>query len=245
MTHFKNPTIIGFIFARGGSKGVLGKNIRNLAGKPLIAYAIEAALQSKYIRKVIVSTDCEKIKEISVKFGADVPFLRPAELAQDHSPEWTAWQHAIRFVNDKESLRDFDVFVSIPCTSPLRTAIDLDNCISAYLEGGTDIVVTVKNAARHPSFNMVTLDHNKQANLVMPPNISINRRQDANQLYDMTTVAYVASPEFIINNSAIFDGTVKAVVIPEDRAIDIDTPLDFKIAEFLMNERKKISDEIH
>lgn len=228
--------IVGFIFARGGSKGVPGKNIRLLAGKPLIAYAIETAFQSEFIDRVVVSTDDEKISQIAQNFGAEIPFLRPKKLAQDNSPEWLAWQHAIRTLREQDNGRKLNVFVSIPPTAPLRSVEDVDNSIKTFLESDADIVITVKKAGRHPSFNMVTLDEHSCAKLVLPLDKQIIRRQDAPPVYDMTTVAYVANPKFIMESKAIFEGKVKAVIIPEERALDIDTELDFKFAEFLINE---------
>jgi N-acylneuraminate cytidylyltransferase len=230
--------IVGYIFARGGSKGVPRKNIRHLAGKPLIAYAIETAKQSRYITRVIVSTDDPEIAGIAKRFGADVPFLRPSELAGDRSPEWLAWRHAIQEAK-KESGKIPDIFVSIPTTSPLRDASDIDRCISCLQESDADIVVTVKKADRSPYFNMVTLDGNGFAKVVMQAGSTLVRRQDAPTVYDMTTVAYASRPEFIIRAVGIFCGKVRVVEVPPERAIDIDTELDFRIAEFLISDKKK------
>ena len=231
------PYIVGFIFARGGSKGVPGKNIRLLAAKPLIAYAIETAFQSQFINRVVVSTDDEKIAQIAQDFGAEVPFIRPKELAQDNSPEWLAWQHAIRTLKERDNGRELDVFVSIPPTSPLRTVEDVDSCIHSFLDNDVDVVITVKNASRHPSFNMVSIDEDGYATLILPPSGIISRRQDVSPVYDMTTVAYVANPKFIMEAKSIFDGKIKTVIIPEERAVDIDTELDFEIVELMMRKR--------
>ncbi len=231
--------IVGFIFARGGSKGVPGKNIRLLAGKPLIAYAIEIAFQSQFIDRVVVSTDDEKIAQIAQDSGAEVPFMRPKELAQDNSPEWLSWQHAIQTLKEQDKNRELDVLVSIPPTSPLRAVEDVDNAIQTFLESDADIVITAKKAGRHPSFNMIILDELNCAKLVLPLNKQITRRQDVPPVYDMTTVVYVASPKFIMESKAVFEGRVKAVMIPDERALDIDTELDFQFAEFLMTDRMK------
>lgn len=230
--------VTGFIFARGGSKGVPRKNIRKLAGKPLINYSIETALASRFIDRVIVSTDDLEIAETAVEAGAEVPFMRPAKLAGDDSPEWLSWQHAIKEI--RKSGHDFDLFAAIPATSPLREVQDIDKCIMCLAEDNTaDAVITVCEAQRHPSFNMVTLDDNMCADLVLPGGEKIFRRQDASVIYDITTVAYVARPDFILNSESIFEGRVKAVVIPRERALDIDTEFDFKIAQFLVNDLKK------
>ena len=233
----KNKNIIGFVFARGGSKGVPGKNIRPLDGKPLIAHAIETGLGSKYIKRMIVSTDDPAIAETAREHGAEVPFMRPAELAGDNSPEWLAWRHALEEL--AKTGEKMEVFVSLPATAPLRSVKDVDACIELFLEGGADAVVTAKKASRHPAFNMITLDQDENAHLVMSPDKTITRRQDAPAVYDMTTVAYVLRPDFILKADAIFQGRVKAVLVPDERALDIDTELDFAFAEFLAARKRK------
>jgi N-acylneuraminate cytidylyltransferase len=234
-----NPYVVGFIFARGGSKGVPRKNIRLLAGKPLIAYAIETAQMSERIDRVIVSTDDEEIATVARRYGADVPFLRPEELARDDSPEWLAWQHALQVLEATEGAREIDVFVSIPTTSPLRKVEDVDRCINELLESDADLVITVRPAERNPYFNMVVLDDLGYARLVIQSTKTISRRQDVPAaVYDMTTVAYAARPEFVLKAYSAFEGKVRAVVVPAERAFDIDTELDFKIAEFLLSQSR-------
>lgn len=228
------PHVVGFVFARGGSKGVPRKNIRPLAGKPLIAYAIETGLASALVDRVIVSTDDEEIAQVARRYGADVPFTRPPELARDDSPEWLAWQHAIRTLSQDQDSRPMDVFVCIPATAPLRAVEDVDACVQMLLGGAADLVITVKPAARNPYFNMVTLDAEGRARLVIQPETAIRRRQDAPAVYDMATVAYAALPSFVLDADNMFAGRVKAVVVPEERALDIDTELDFAFAEFLL-----------
>ena len=152
------PIIVGFIFARGGSKGVPRKNIRPLAGKPLIAYAIEDGLSCRRIDRVVVSTEDEEIAEISCRYGAEVPFMRPAELAQDDSPEWLAWQHAVRTLQEVDGPDALELFVCIPATAPLRAVEDVDRCIDALLTGDADLALTVVEAAHNPCYSMVTLD---------------------------------------------------------------------------------------
>jgi N-acylneuraminate cytidylyltransferase len=228
------PYVVGAIFARGGSKGVLRKNIRLFAGKPLMAYAIETALASELIDQVIVSTDDAGIAAVAQQYGAEVPFMRPAELARDDSPEWLAWQHTIRTLEVTEGEPKMDVFVCIPPTSPLRAVADVDACIQTLLESDVDLVITVKPAERNPYFNMVVLDEQDYARLVIQPDKKIHRRQSAPMVYDMTTVAYAARPEFVLSADSMFEGKVKAVVVPAERAVDIDTELDFRFAEFLL-----------
>jgi N,N'-diacetyl-8-epilegionaminate cytidylyltransferase len=227
--------VVALIPARGGSKGVLRKNIRPLAGKPLIAYAIEIARASKLIERVVVSTDDAEIAAIARRHGADVPFMRPAELAQDDSPEWLTWQHAVRMLQAAETGSSIDAFVCVSPTSPLRAVEDVDACIQLLLESDADLVMTVRPSERNPYFNMVVLDGSGYARVVMRPERPIYRRQDAPVVYDITTVAYTFRPAFVLRTTSEFDGKVRAVVVPAERALDIDTELDFAFAEFLLS----------
>lgn len=225
---------IAFIFARGGSKGLPGKNIRPLGGKPLIAWPIEHALAVKRIERVIVSTDSEEIAAVARKYGAEVPFIRPAELARDDSPEWLAWRHALNYLLDIDGVLP-QAMVSVPTTAPLRLPLDIENCMDEYEKGDVDIVITVSDARRSPYFNMVKTNVDGTVGLVIPPKSAIVRRQDVPTVYDMATVAYVARPEFVMTHKAVFEGRVRAVNVPAERAIDIDTLLDFQVAECLLN----------
>lgn len=225
-----------FIFARGGSKGLPGKNIRPLAGKPLIAWSIEQALAVSRIERVIVSTDSEEIAAVAREHGAEVPFIRPAELARDDTPEWMAWRHALEYLRHSDGVMP-QVMVSLPATAPLRSQLDIENCLDEFAGGNADMVITVTDAHRSPYFNMVKDYDDGTVGLVIPPSSGISRRQDAPIVYDMTTVAYVARPEFVMNHNATFEGRVRKVHVPPERAIDIDTMLDFRIAECLLKSR--------
>ena len=230
--------VTALIFARGGSKGLPGKNIRLLGGKPLIAWSIDHALAVKRIARVIVSTDSCEIAAVAREYGAEVPFIRPPELARDDSPEWLAWQHALNYLLDKDGALP-DAIVSVPTTAPLRLPLDIENCLDNYERGGADVVITVTDAHRSPYFNMVRLNADETVGLVMPPQSAIVRRQDAPTVFDMATVAYVARPEFVLTHNGTFEGRVRAVHVPTERAIDIDTLLDFQIAECLLNLREQ------
>ena len=232
---------VGFIFARAGSKGVPGKNIRNFAGKPLIAWSIDHAKKVKRLRRIIVSTDSHEIARIALAHGAEVPFIRPEELALDDTPEWLAWQHAIRMV-EKEEGRLPNVIVSLPTTAPLRDPLDVENCLDEFSKGGADAVITVSEAYRNPWFNMVKSNPDGTVGLVNKPGErNVFRRQDAPTVYDMATVAYVADPKFILSQTSLFSGKLRAVEVPRERSIDLDSLYDFELAEFLMKRRMENS----
>jgi CMP-N-acetylneuraminic acid synthetase len=229
--------VVAFIFARGGSKGLPGKNVRPLGGKPLIAWSIKHALAVKRIERVIVSTDSEEIAAAALDYGAEVPFIRPVELAKDDSPEWLAWRHALNYLRETTGVLP-EVMLSVPATAPLRQSLDIENCLDEYEKGDTDIVITATDAHRSPYFNMVKTNTDGTVGLVNPPQTSIAHRQEAPTVFDMATVAYVARSQFVMTCNAIFEGRVGMVYVPIERSIDIDTLLDFQIAEFLLNKRR-------
>ena len=227
---------VACIFARAGSKGVPNKNIQNFNGKPLISWAVELALEVKQINEVFVSTDSEEIAEIARVAGASIPFMRPSELATDTSPEWHSWQHFIKFLADKDG-RLPEIFLSLPATSPLRSAIDIENCLNEFKKGRADFVVGITPSERNPYFNMVKKGEDNQVNLVIQQGEKYSRRQDTPEIFDLTTVCYVGKPSTILTKNSIFEGKVAGVEIPRERAIDIDTELDFQIAEFLFKSK--------
>ncbi|MEZ6063120.1 MAG: acylneuraminate cytidylyltransferase family protein [Planctomycetaceae bacterium] len=230
---------LGFVFARGGSKGVPGKNLRLLGGKPLIGHAIDAALASASLQRVVVSTDCPKIAAAARSFGAEVPFLRPAELADDQAPERLAWRHAIEEIERLDGRR-IDVFVSIPATCPLRLPDDIDRCVNELLTTDADIVLTATESGSNPFFNMITIADDGAANLAMRPAGTVTRRQDAPTMYDLTAVCYAARRDSIFQHDSIFDSRARAILVPGSRAVDIDTEFDLELAEFLLNRRRSL-----
>jgi CMP-N-acetylneuraminic acid synthetase len=228
--------VAAFIFARGGSKGLPKKNILKFGNKPLIAWSIEQALAIKEIEQVIVSTDCIEIADVARQYGAVVPFMRPADLATDESPEWFSWQHALNYLLESRGELP-EAMVSLPTTAPLRLSSDISNCIAEYKKGNVDAVITITDAHRSPYFNMVKINDDGTLSLIIPPHSHFMRRQDVPMVYDMTTVCYVLNPGFVMTHNSIFEGKIKAVHVPPERAIDIDTLVDFHIAESLLNLR--------
>lgn len=223
----------GFIFARGGSKGLPRKNIKLLAGKPLIQYSIETALACPSIAKVFVSTDDAEISKVAIAAGATI-INRPSELATDTSPEWYSWRQAIEFVT--EEYGEFDGFVSLPATSPLRNVEDVEAAIAKLSQEKADICISVTPANRSPFFNMVKLNVEGLVELVNPPTLEVSRRQDSPEVFDITTVVYAATPNFVLNNYGIFSGKVTSINVPKKRAVDIDDIYDFKLAEVMIQE---------
>ena len=230
---------VAIIPARGGSKRIIKKNVKLFLGKPIIAYSIENAINSLIFDKVIVSTDDDEIARIAIEYGAEVPFMRPEELARDDSPEWLAWRHALNYLLEAEGSLP-EVMVSIPTTAPLRSPLDIENCLDEYEKGGADMVITVTDAHRSPYFNMVRGNEDGSVSLVIPPKKTLARRQDTPTVYDMATVSYVANPEFVMMHQSHFEGKVRAVHVPLERAIDIDTLMDFRMAEFFLSQKESL-----
>ena len=233
-----------FIFARKGSKRVKNKNIKKINGKPLVLYSIEIANKIKEISKVFVSTNDKRIKKIALKNGCIV-IDRPEILAKDKSAEWLAWQHAINFVREKYN-KNFN-FISIPPTSPLRNTADVKKCIKA-LDQKDDIVITLRKTDLDPNFNMIMKKGEKIITFKNSKNIKnsknkYNLRNNLYDIYSITTVAYISRPNFILSHKNFFEGKVKGVVIPESRALDIDSEFDFALAEAIIKKKLLLKDK--
>jgi CMP-N-acetylneuraminic acid synthetase len=228
------PNIIAFVFARGGSKGLPRKNLKPLAGVSLLARAIRCAQAVPGITRVVVSTDDAEIAEAGRAEGADVPFVRPPELASDSAREWQAWRHAIDFVENQPNARKIDIFVSVPTVCPLRTPEDVARAIALYRKGNTDIVFSVTPSSANPYFNMVELDPSGTASLSKTPEEIAHGRQKAPTVYDIVAGVYVTSPTYIRQAESIWGGRNATIEIPRERAVDIDTEMDFRLAEFLL-----------
>lgn len=222
------------IFARGGSKGLVDKNLRYAGGRTLLQQAISHAKSLDICQEIWVSTDSVKIAEAASFEGAKV-IQCPGSLATDDSPEWLSWQHAIKFL--RRSGYRVDVLVSIPTTAPLRNASDIERCIDLVTNSEDyDAAVTVTQSRRSPWFNMVEFGRNgKQVSLIMNADAGISRRQDAPLSFDMTTVAYALKAEFVLSAENLWQGKIGGVIVPEERALDIDTEFDLKIADHVLS----------
>lgn len=223
------------VFARGGSKGIPGKNLAVLGGKTLLHRSIEQGFSSGFA-EVFVSTDSQEIAEEARKAGATVPFLRPQELATDTAPEWNSWQHFCSFLGAEHRGR-FTRILVLPTTSPLRGEEDVGGVAEAISSGAWDVVVTMTPASRHPKFNMVSQRTEGSVKLYDSAPPLASRRQDVEPIYDLTTVAYGAVIDFVMRAENMWEGRTTGVVVPQERAMDIDTPFDLEFAEFLLGRR--------
>jgi N-acylneuraminate cytidylyltransferase/CMP-N,N'-diacetyllegionaminic acid synthase len=224
------------ICARGGSKGVPGKNIRPLAGKPLIAHSIAVAKESGLFGLVAVSSDSQAILDAALAWGADLAIRRPDDLATDTAGKLPAIQHAVA-ESESRSGRRFDILVDLDATSPLRLPEDIVGALALMDAPGTGNVITGAPAHRSPYFNLVEADETGAVRPAKPLPRAVLRRQDAPVCYDMNASIYVWRHDRFMREPYVFDVGTRLYAMPPERSLDIDDELDFAIVEFLMQRR--------
>jgi CMP-N,N'-diacetyllegionaminic acid synthase len=224
------------ICARGGSKGVRNKNVRDLAGKPLIAWTIGQARESGLFEHIVISTDSDEIAEAARSHGAEVFFKRPPELATDTAAKLPVIRHAF-LESERHFGRRFDYLVDLDATSPLRDARDIREAFALVAEKGHGNAITAMPARRSPYFNMVEVEESGRVRLAKALDKPVVRRQDAPKCYDMNASIYVWTREAILGRPTLFSDDTGLYVMPEERSIDIDSELDWKVVEMLMKER--------
>ena len=226
----KKLNILGIIPARGGSKGIPRKNIKLLAGKPLIHYTITEAKKSKYLSYIVVSTEDVEITNLVEKYGVDV-VKRPDELSADDTPTSHVVQHVIKFLQEKEN-QNFNIIVVLQPTSPLRLVSDIDGAIEMFMKKKCDSVVTVSKV-QHPPHWMYTIERDVLVPIIKEKNIL--RRQDAPKIFQLNGAVFVTSKEYLFKNNLIFSGEIRPYIMPIERSVDIDSPLDLKLAELIIS----------
>lgn len=226
-------SILGIITARSGSKSIPKKNIQNLMGKPLIAYTVEAAKESKLLSRTILSTDDSEIAEIAMKFGCEAPFMRPAELARDDSDSIDVVMHAVNWLKEHEG-KEYGYTMILQPTSPLRTAEDIDNCIKIAEETGADSVISMKELVDMSAKKMKRIDEQGR---IFPyyedEGKQSAKRQDLARVYKRNCAVYLTKTSLIMNGD-LFGEDSRAYLMPEERSVDINQAADFLLAEFWM-----------
>lgn len=223
--------ILCTICMRGGSKGVPGKNLRQLHGKPLMAYTIEQAFESDLFEHVVISTDSDEIAEMAKKYGADAWFLRPTEMATDSAAKLPVIRHAL-VEAEKHYGKKFDVQVDLDATSPLRKVEDICGAYKQFENENADILITATPSRKNPYFNMIEKVNGrvlKVKNLDVP----LVCRQDAPPVYDMNASIYIWKRDIILTSDTLFTGGTSLYVMPEERSVDIDTELDWEFVKFI------------
>ena len=227
------------ISARGGSRGLPGKNIRPLLEKPMIVWSIEQALATPGIDRVVVSTDSEEIAAVARIAGAETPFVRPDYLSTSEAGKFDVFKHALvsceEYYNEK-----YEFYLDLDCTSPLRDVDDISACIARFREvrkHGVDGVFTVCDARKNPYFNLLETDKSGALKICKNLPSTIVRRQDAPPVYEHVASIYVFSPEYIHSASYLLDGHTEGYDIGSEKSLDVDSDLDFLLVEYLMKRK--------
>jgi CMP-N,N'-diacetyllegionaminic acid synthase len=220
-------SVLALILARGGSKGILRKNIKNLCGKPLIAWSIEVAENTDSVDKVVVSTDDEEIAKIAKLYGADVPFLRPAELAQDDTPSIDPVLHALK------QLPRFEMILLLQPTSPLRKTTDIDGILKLCQESKAPAAVSICESSKHPNW-MFSLGNDGTLSPFTDTTLA-TRRQDLDKIYTLNGSLYLAKTDWIQYNRSFLSPETVGFEMPPERSADIDTLLDWDLVELLIH----------
>ena len=233
---YNKRNIVALIPARGGSKGVPRKNIRNLLGKPLIAYSIIQCQRSLYIDRVIVSTEDDEIAKVARDFDAEVPFIRPSTLATDNAKGLEVVFHAVNWF--RERAQQVDIIVVLPPTSPLRLTADIDNAIELFFEKSADAVVSVCLAEKNLYWSNILPDDGCMKDFVS--NNAFNKnRQEFQKIFSLNGSIYVANANFLLSQKTYYSEKSYAYIMPPERSIDIDTEIDFQLAEYLMQKNEE------
>lgn len=222
---------VAIIPARGGSKGLPRKNIRPLAGKPLIAHSIEVARKCNYIDRVIVTTDDKEIADISMEYGAEVPFIRPEHLASDEATTIDVLKHAIDFLEKEQS--DVPNIVLLQPTSPLRSLEDLNKALELYHHNKQEVVISVCEAQTHP-YLLKKIREDSIVDFIEKP--IVTRRQDFPNVYELNGAIYICSKENI-EKGYIYKDRAIPFIMNRENSVDIDDEVDFLLAEAIMNKR--------
>jgi len=228
--------ILAVIGARGGSKGVKHKNIRLLLGKPLIVWTIEQALESGMFDRVVLTSDSDAIMSIASQHGADVFFKRPAEFSSDTAPKIPAIRHAL-IETEKRYQKRYEMVVDLDATSPLRSTDDIRLAIERFIANDYDVLITAMPSRRSPYFNLVEMRADDKVELSKQLEKPIARRQDSPQCFDMNASFDVWKRDVLMRSDTLFTGNTGIYVMPEERSIDIDSALDWRIVEMLMADR--------
>jgi CMP-N,N'-diacetyllegionaminic acid synthase len=230
-------TVLIYIPARSGSKSIIDKNIVDVCGKPLIAYSIEVGKKSKYVDRIIVSTDSEKYADIAKEYGAESPFLRPDELASDNAVEIDVIIHLMKWLEEHEG-KKYDIVVKLEPTSALRLAEDVDKAIEKLIEKDSDSVVSVSESLTHPYWMNTLPDDHSMKDFIRPDALRKNR-QELPVFYQLDGVVYVAKWDAIKDHRTWLAGNCFATITPEERAIDVDGPIQLEIVKILIGQRRE------
>jgi CMP-N,N'-diacetyllegionaminic acid synthase len=227
--------VLGIVPARGGSRGIPQKNIAPLGGRPLIAWTIQAARSSMRVSRLVVSTDDNEIARIAKQSGAEVPFLRPSELARDDTPGIAPILHTLNSLKAAEGYVP-DMVMCLQPTSPFRSADDIDAAVELAERKNADAVVSVTSVDHHPDW-MRCIDSEGRLTEFGKPDPSISRRQDLPPVYALNGAIYLAAGAVLLARESWYTDKTYAYVMPEERSLDIDTPWQLRLADLILKDR--------
>lgn len=236
--------ILSSICARGGSKGVKNKNLRMIAGRPLIAHTVQQILDSGLFEHISISSDSDAILEAAGKAGADILIKRPDALATDTAAKLPVIQHCFQQA-EATTGKTFSHLIDLDATAPLRAVSDITAVADLLKQPGTTNVITGAPARRSPYFNLVECDENGVPSLSKAPKGAVVRRQDAPECYDMNASIYGWTRASLFDQVSLFEPGTRLHVMPEERSVDIDSELDFQFVEMLMNARQQAEGADH
>ncbi len=238
MSKDKVTRVLGLTLARGGSKSVPRKNIKLIAGVPLIGYTIAEALKSNLITRYIVSTDDKEIQQVAIECGADAPFLRPSEFSTDEASSVAAMQHAVDWVEQQEGVK-YDYIVELMCTNPMKSVEDIDASIEKLISTQADSVIAVHQLEDHHPARIKKLVDDKIVDFCIAE-IPESRRQDLKpEAYIRSGSIYALKRDYLmVDGKRYGSDNSRPYILPKERAVNIDTEIDFMIAEqFIKNRR--------
>jgi len=230
----KEIRILALTLARGGSKSVIRKNIKPIAGLPLIGYTIAEALKSKLISRYIVSTDDEEIQQVAINCGAEAPFLRPNKLSTDNASSVSAMQHAVSWAENQEGVK-YDYVIELMCTNPMKTVEDIDASIEKLIRTQADSVIAVHQLEDHHPARIKKIIGDKIIDFCIPE-VPESRRQDLKpEAYIRSGSIYALKRDYLMLEGKRYGSdNSRPYILPPERAVNIDTDIDFMIAELML-----------
>lgn len=234
---YKHKTIVALITARGGSRRLPNKNIKRFLGKPLIAWTIRQALASKYIDRIIVSTDSKKIADISKRYGAEAPFLRPKKIATDNAKSMDAVVHAIEWLRNKG--QSYDLLILLQPTSPLRKKEDIDKSIELLFSKKAQAVISVCKVDHHPYWSNKLPGNGRMNNFIHPDAANKSSRELKN-FYRLNGATFLGYCDYLKKQKSFLGSKTYAYIMPKERSVDIDDEIDFNFAEFYFRQGKPV-----
>ena len=235
----RQARVLAVTLARGGSKSVPRKNIRPILGVPVIAYTIAEAVRSKYITRYIVSTDDEVIRQVAIRYGAEAPFLRPAHLATDQATSLSALQHAVAWAEKQEGLK-YEYVIELMCTNPMKSVEDIDTAIEKLISTGADSVIGMSKLEDHHPIRIKKIVDDRIVDFCLPETPETRRQDLKPEAYIRNGSIYALRRDVLMDqNQRHGTADSRPYIMPAERSVNVDTPIDFMVAEILLTQNPR------